>query len=878
MFCLIFVTFFLSACAFGEDLTIQTFAGGGLPQNIQATSAALHGPSGIVTDANGNAYFTLTSQNIVLKLDRTGVLALLAGNGTPGFSGDGGLATNAQLNGPGPIALDAAGILYIGDQSNTRIRKIQNGVISTIAGGGTQTGDNIPAVDALLKNVGDVVADAAGNVYFDLSDCSQVAIGSLNCIGTIRKVSNGIVTTIAGNGTFGYSGDGGPATSAPLAGPGRMAIVGSGTLYFNDFGQNNSVNPPLSYSHIRKIQNGIIGTVTNVASLATVDHAGNLYVFSADGNSIQKISNGVTTTIAGKEYIPGQSFGENGPALDAILGQVYGVSVDRAGNVFITSSGSSTTIPPSFDVVRRVSNGIITTVAGGASGTQVSVGDGWTPADAQFFFARSNSRYIASGSVAMDTSGYVYIAEQNRVRVVAQGAVSTVAGTGIAGFSGDNGPATDARLNSVGGIGVDAAGNLYIADQGNLRVRKVSKGIITTIAGNGTLGYSGDSGAATSAQLAVGGIAVSPGGDVYVSDPYFRQVVRKISNGIITTISGGGTSYGENIPATSSGLSQPTGLALDQAGNLYIAESSFGRVRKISNGTISTVAGGVTASDGGEGGPATNAGLNFPSALAVDALGRLYSGEGGLSGVRVRRVYNGTINTVAGNGTVAYSGDGGSATSAAVTAGGLAIGPNGQVYEADIVPSRVRVLTPVPVTGVSFSALPTPNTFFLDGSNLGAETLSWSAPGFNSLQIFANGALFASVGTTGSVTTGSWVGNGMNFSLVDPVTHAPLSTVTVYPTGKSSYPVTFKANPNPIALAAGATVGKTTLSWVAPPATVIGGYTNTLQIWVSGVLFAGSLPTSGSIETGAWVSDGTSFALVDPTTAQTVATVTVAAK
>ena len=860
----------LASGASGEDFTIQTFAGGGLPENIQGTSAVLHQPSSIVTDANGNVFFG-ASPYIILKLDPNGVLTRVAGTGTPGLSGDGGLAINAQLNSTGPLALDAAGNLYIGDDVDGRIRKIQNGVISTIAGGGTQTGDNIPALNALLKSINDIAVDAAGNVYFDPLDCSQVQIGSYNCIGSIRKISNGIVTTIAGNGTWGYSGDGGPSTSAQLAGPGLMAIDGAGILYFNDFGQKNDVTPQLSYSHIRKIQNGIISTVTNTASLAAVDQAGNLYLAAVSPGQtfyIQELRNGITTTIAGTmDYTPGQSLGDNGPAVDAVLGGVQGVSVDRAGNVFITSSGQSNTIPPSFDVVRKISNGMITTVAGGALGSMASIGDNGPPAGAQLYFFKGANNYVTSGNVAMDAAGNVYIVEFNRVRKISQGVITTVAGTGLAGFAGDGGPATEALLNDPWGVGLDAAGNLYIADQGNLRVREVSNGIITTIAGNGTLGYSGDGGPAIGAMMGVGGLAVSPGGDVYVSDPYYRQVVRKISSGTITTVSGLGTNYGENIPATSSGLSQPTGLALDGAGNLYIAEYFFNRVREISNGMISTVAGLAPGPDSGDGGPAASAAVNFPTALAVDALGRLYIGEG----LRVRRVANGIINTVAGNGTYGYSGDGGSATSAAVNAGGLAVGPNGQVYEADLLPWRVRVLTPVPVPGLSFSANPLVPVDA--GSTVGQTTLSWSAPGYSSLQIFANGSLFANVGASGSVVTGNWVGDGMNFSLVDPATGAPLSTVTVHTTAASvtTGQVAFTANPNPITLAAGASVGRTTLSWSAP------GYT-ALQIRVAGVLFAAGLPASGSIDTGNWVSDGLPFTLVDPASGQTIATLTVAAK
>ena len=835
--------------ASAEDFTIQTFAGGGIPQNIQGTSAVFKGLGAIVTDANGDAYF-VTASHTVMRLDQNGVVTLVAGNGTPGYSGDGGLATHAQLNQPAGIALDGAGNLYIADYGNARIRKVQNGVISTVAGGGTQTVDNVPAIDSLLTEPRDVAVDAGGNVYVE--DPRQNFYGSLPICCRIRKITNGVITTIAGSGKSGYSGDGGPATSALLGAPGTMVIDAAGTLYFADG------------SNLRKIQNGVITTVAaNVTFLSiAVDTAGNLFV--AYGPVIREISNGVVTTIAGTQSPPpGGGIGDGGPAISAYLGGVDGISVDKAGNLLLTSSVFP--VPAASYLIRRISNGVITTIAGNIDGIGVSIGDGGPPVGAQLSL---------SGGVAMDTAGNVYIAESSRIRKVSQGVITTVAGTGVGGYSGDNGPAIDAQIGTPHGIGVDAAGNLYISDTGNLRVRKVSNGIITTIAGNGTDGYTGDGGPAVSAGVYPQALAVSPAGDVYVSESYNGvAVVRKISNGTIATIAGNGTvGYsGDGGLATQAQLRQPNGLALDEAGNLYIADRGNQVVRKVSNGLITTVAGSFGRPpdiSGGDGGLATNAQLNSPTTVAIDALGRLYIGEGLDSEKgRVRRVSNGIISTVAGNGTSGFSGDGGPAARGSISPIGLAIGTNGQVYETDFFSSRVRVLTPVPIPGVSFSANPSAvptNT----GGTVGRTTLNWNAPGYSSLQIFANGALFDAVGTSGSVATGNWVSNGMNFSLVDPATGSPLSTVTVHTTAESSDgQITFKANPSPV-LAAGTNVGKTTLSWNAP------GHSQ-LQIWVNGVLFDAGLPATGSVDTGNWVSDGTSFSLVDPATSRAIATLTV---
>jgi uncharacterized protein (TIGR03437 family) len=247
---------------------------------------------------------------------------------------------------------------------------------------------------------------------------------------------------------------------------------------------------------------------------------------------------------------------------------------------------------------------------------------------------------------------------------------------------------------------VDAAGNVYIADRANYRIRKVSNGVITTIAGTGTQGYSGDNGPATSAQLWLPvGVAVDSAGSVYIADTGNYRI-RKVSNGVITTVAGGGLGLGDGGPAIAAGLNMPTGVAVDSAGTLYIADASNRRIRKVSNGVITTVAGGGSAF--GEGAPATSAGLVNPVAVGLDSAGNLYIADSGNANHCVRKVSNGVINTVAGNGTAGYSGDNGPATSAQLNyPQGVAVDSAGNVYIADSGNYRVRVLTP---SGASCSA------------------------------------------------------------------------------------------------------------------------------------------------------------------------------
>jgi len=302
--------------------------------------------------------------------------------------------------------------------------------------------------------------------------------------------------------------------------------------------------------------------------------------------------------------------------------------------------------------------------------------------------------------VAVDHAGNVYVADygNNRIRKInTAGIISTIAGTGTAGFSGDNGPATIAEIYAPRGIATDAAGNVYFSDYANNRIRKINTaGIISTIAGTGAVGYAGDNGPATSAELNFAwGIAVDATGNVIIADQINCRVRRINTSGIISLVGGTGIAFfgGDGGQATAAGIQYPMGVAVDGGGNIYVADDGDNRIRKINPaGIISTIAGSPVYGFTGDGGPSTLARLYYPQGVATDAAGNIYIAD--LNNNRIRKINtSGIINTIAGDGTAGFSGDGGSPVTAAINQStGVAVDLAGNVYISDNDNNRIRII------------------------------------------------------------------------------------------------------------------------------------------------------------------------------------------
>jgi sugar lactone lactonase YvrE len=584
--------------------TVCGFSGDGGP----AASAMIDSPSTIVFDGAGNLLFGDEGNSRIRKITSAGIISTIAGNGTAGYSGDGGPATEASLNGPTSLFVDSTNNIYITDAFNYVVRKIDAaGVIHTVAGSNRPGfgGDGGPATSAQISYSSGIVADAQGNFY----------IADLNN-NRVRKVdTNGIITTYAGNGQAGNGGSGGPATDANIGGT-RGLLISGGKLYITTFSNVWAVNlatqrikivagDPGGFSgfngdgktalattlqspwgmsfdsegrlliadegnaRVRRIGGGkIVRTIAGghtgdggparesnlnasfFGGHIAFDPSGNLYLADTSNFRVRKISTaGVITTIAGNGNA-GYS-GDGGLATEAMLSGPSGVAVDGAGNIYIADNES---------VIRKVdSNGIITTFA-------------TTPAN----------------GLALDGAGNLYVAgffNEVVLKFTPQGASSIVAGVqSNFGYNGDGIPATEAWLAFPMGVVVDKAGNLYIADWLNNRIRKVdTSGIISTVAGNGNGGFSGDGGPATSATIwSALDVAVDTKGNFYIADSSNFRIRMVDASGTIHTLAGSGDGgyNGNALPATGTNLF-PTTVGVSPTGVVYLMDNGSYRLRKV---------------------------------------------------------------------------------------------------------------------------------------------------------------------------------------------------------------------------------------------------------------------------------------------------------
>jgi streptogramin lyase len=603
------VTGVIVNCATNSTAVLALLAGNPYgPGSLDGTGAAasFSFPVGVAVDGAGTVYVADANNNTIREITPAGVVTTLAGLAGQGGSAD-GTGSAASFRRPLGVAVDGAGTVYVADTGNNTIRKITSaGTVTTLAGtaGVYGSADATGAAASFDLPIG-LAVDSAGNIY---------VVDSMNA--TIRKVtSTGVVTTLAGTaGAQGSADDTGAAAS--FSDPFGAAVDSTGNVYVADTG-NNTIRKITPAGVVTTLAGtaGVVGSADGTGTAASfdrpegvaVDSAGNVYVADAVNSTIREVTpTGVVTTPAGTAGVVGSA---DGTGAAASFDQPYGVAVDSAGNVYVADSSNNT--------IRKITPAAaVTTLAGAAA---VSGGVDGTGASATF------SR---PSGVATDSAGNVYVADtdDNTIRkITPTGVVTTLAGT--AGMSGSaDGTGAAARFSGPSGIAVDSAGNVYVADAINSTIREITPaGVVTTLAGTaGVKGGADGTGAAASFDDPTG-IAVDSAGNVYVADAV-NSTIREITPaGVVTTLAGtaGGAGNADGTGAAAT-FNKPAGVAVDSAGNVYVADTFNGTIREITPAGVVTTMVGTAGAVGSADGTGAAASFNRPTAVAVDGAGNVY--------------------------------------------------------------------------------------------------------------------------------------------------------------------------------------------------------------------------------------------------------------